>query len=106
MHLALDGPGYAGVVRNQVTGQPYRHLRVFATPLEGALESELTTSTLTDGDGRFELRGLECVPHRLAFHPRASATGREQASNPFKSVFFEAGEPANDPPIELELLLP
>jgi len=103
IHLALVGPGYTGIVR-RTSGEPFRGLRVFATPLDGSID--LTSSAVTDREGRFQLVGLEPVPHLLEFHTSARAEAREIAPNPLVAVLFEASAQASDPPAQLELTLP
>lgn len=62
-----DGPGYRGTLSSASDGSPLRGVRVFAKPAAPGRGHERTRITLTDGEGRFELRGLDAVAYYLQF---------------------------------------
>jgi hypothetical protein len=85
-----------GVVRNAATGEPLPRALV-------EIEGEAEAGTLTDGEGRFELRGVPVGPQTIkvrkpGFHDRPYATEdvSYQGDGPAHNVLVAAEMPALD----------
>jgi len=92
--LSPEGPGFEGVLKDRATGKPLAGFSLWAarsSPTSGVWG----LMTRSDGEGRFRLRGLNQVPHRI------SITGDQ-----FYGITFEPAALPSEDPTRLDLAIP